>query len=417
MAIAGLFLALPGLLIVAAYCLLSVVLTLDADADAAAISTFGLTFALLTLGAGGTALWHASRSLNNKASGVLRLPPIWAMIGVFGLCVALAGAISVYDIAAGLLFPPFFLFAAALPPLWAVSWFVGRQSEDAAGLTWRRGLVAFAGGATLGVLVAILLEILFPAIILSLVLDFANTAVRHVESLMRTLSNQQIAEALTHPGFIYVFVQLALIAPLAEEIAKPLVTLPLLKQLSRCEAFWIGAMAGAGFAALENVIYAGAGFSIWAGILVLRALGGAVHPLGAGLVALAWRDMLRGEAGAWRMLLRRFGVAAGMHALWNGGTLVVIALAGARFFGELPPEIEVLGLSAAGTTLALLIILGLGALWMGRSVLNVVAESETEAAPADVRFVLSDRAVAVWALACLVAILPAGVAGLKLLFW
>jgi hypothetical protein len=175
-------------------------------------------------------------------------------------------------------------------------------------------------------------------------------------------------------------------------------------------------MAGAGFAALENVLYTGFGYYFWAGILVVRALGGAIHPLGAGLVALGWRDVLHREEKAWLKWLTRYGIAVGIHALWNGGSMLVVTLAGARFFGELPPEVDVLGVSAAGTTLALLIILGLFALWLGRATVqgldwpaNVVRES------AQAEFTISDRSAAIWALACLVAIVPAGIAGLQLL--
>jgi hypothetical protein len=114
--------------------------------------------------------------------------------------------------------------------------------------------------------------------------------------------------------------------------------------------------------------------------------------------------------------LARFGLAAGIHALWNGGSLLVITLAGAEFFGELPPEIDVLGLSAAGTTLALLIILGLIAFWLGRFLVQQAEKS----GPSDIEpilgnFTLSDKTVAIWALACLVAIVPAGITGLQLL--
>jgi len=105
-----------------------------------------------------------------------------------------------------------------------------------------------------------------------------------------------------------------------------------------------------------------------------------------------------------------------MHALWNGGSLLVITLAGAQFFGELPPEIDVLGLSAAGTTLALLMVLGLIALWLGRSITQRTefpSTSKDESVITD--FTLSDKSVAIWALTCLVAIVPAGIAGLRLL--
>ena len=101
--------------------------------------------------------------------------------------------------------------------------------------------------------------------------------------------------------------------------------------------------------------------------------------------------------------------------------MLVITLAGARFFGQLPPEINVLGLSAAGTTLAFLVVLGLAALWMGRAVARGAAPTgaplpgEIAAESADIPFTLSDRAVAIWALACRVAIVPAGITGLQLL--
>jgi hypothetical protein len=253
-------------------------------------------------------------------------------------------------------------------------------------------------------------------VILALVFGLAGLVRDSLAMVFEALAGQDVAAAITSPGFIYIFVQVAIIAPLAEELAKPLITLPLLGRLARREAFLVGAMAGAGFAALENVIYAGFGFHFWAGILLVRALGGAIHPLGSGLVALGWRDVRRGEAGAWPRWFARFGLAAGLHALWNGGSLLVITLAGAGFFGELPPELNLLGLSAAGTTLALLIILGLAALWLGRAVAQQTALLPgLRAGESQPEFTLSDRALAIWALACLATIVPAGIAGLQLL--
>jgi RsiW-degrading membrane proteinase PrsW (M82 family) len=333
--------------------------------------------------------------------------------GIFGLLVTVGLFVSSSNFMSGLLLPPILLAAAALPPLLAVSWFT---RQPAKGLTWRRASLAFAGGATLGVLGALALEIVFPAIVLVLVFNLAEIATRSVEELFKALAGENIAAAVTSPGFIYILIQVAIIAPVAEELAKPLATLAVIGRLSRRDAFLVGAMTGAGFAAVENVLYAGFGFHFWAGILVVRALGGAVHPLGSGLVALGWRDVLRGEPKAWRNWLARFGVAAGMHALWNGGSLLVITLAGAQFFGELPSEIDVLGLSTAGTTLALLVILGLVALWLGGSVAqNMELTGGRDQQPVTTDFTLSDRSIAIWALTCLVAIVPAGITGLQLL--
>lgn len=414
-AIAGLLLALPGLPATFAFLCTTLWWAVDGGgSDAIRLGLVTFTLMMVTVGAGMSVAWHSLRSLQGKTSKPLRLPPAWALAGVFGLFVAIGLFILENDFASGLFFPPVLLVAAALPPLLAIAWFTRQQVE---GLTWRRGLVAFAGGATASVLIAIILEILLIAIILALVFNLANTAMKSLEALIDALAGEDIASAITSPGFIYVFIQMALIAPLAEEFAKPLVTLPLIGRLSGRDAFLVGAMAGAGFAALENVFYASAGLYFWAGILIVRALGGAIHPLGSGLVALGWHDILRGESKAWLKWLARFGLATAMHALWNGGSLLVITLAGAQFFGQLPVEIDVLGLSAAGTTLALLIVLGLAALGIGRSIAqNVkVPGAPSGAESAEVEFTLSDRSVAIWALACVVAIVPAGIAGLQLL--
>ncbi len=376
-------------------------------------TTAAFTLMMLTLGAGVVVVWHTVRSLAGSPSRVLRLPPAWMMAGLFGLCLVVGIVTRMNGRLAAILFPPTLLITSAIPPLFAVSWFAQPRAE---GLSFRRGLVAFAGGATVSVFIAIVLEILMPVVVLSLVFNLSNAALKSVQSLLTELAGQQIAKAITNPGFIYLFIEMAIIAPIAEEIAKPLVTLPLIGRLTRRDAFLVAAMAGAGFAALENVIYTSFGAYLWSGVLVLRALGGAIHPLGAGLVGLGWRDILNGEPNAWRDGLARLGVAVGMHALWNGGTVLVLALAGAQFFGTLPPSVNILGLSSAGVMLALLVVLGLAALSMGRSVAQRARPAgEVEPESIAAQFVLSDRAVAIWALACLAAIVPVGVTALRLL--
>ena len=431
--IAGLVLAIPGLIIsINLFCIVPLVLLNESGTDAIIYGVISLTITLLTLGAGGAAFWHANRSLNQKPSRPLRLPSPLLLVGIFILLIEL-GLISRMRMA--FLFPILLVACAILPPFWAVAWMipympveepidetaekvVSEATQPATTLhlmTWRRGLLAFAGGATVGVFIAIVLEVLLPVVILSLVVNLADKVWVSINALFTALSSAEVARALTSQGFIFIFVQLAVIAPLVEELAKPLVTLPVLRNLNRQQTFWLGAMAGAGFAALENIIYATSGLSFWAGILLVRALGGALHPLGSGLMALAWRDVLRDEPHASTNWWRRFGIAVAVHAAWNGGSLLIITLAGARFFGELPGEIDILGLSAAGTTLAFLIVLGLLALWVGNAYgadkpLLEFEKLETS----DARFVPSDRAVAIWALACLAAIVPAGIAGLML---
>jgi RsiW-degrading membrane proteinase PrsW (M82 family) len=383
--------------------------------EAIRTGTAGLLMVLLTVGVGLVFAAHAQNSLLGKPSGPMRLPDAWAGPGMFALwIIGVAGAATVlatgFRFAAGLFFPPLLLAAAAMPPLLALAWFAGGESE---GLTWRRGLTALAAGATLGVVIAAALEGLVAAVVLALVAGLADVALPGARALLDALAGINVASAIANPGFVFLFVELALIAPLAEELAKPLVVLPVIGRLARRDAFLVAAMAGAGFAALENVVYAAAGLPLWAGILIVRATGSAVHPLGAGLVGLGWRDVLRGEPQAGLKWAARFGIAVGLHALWNGGALLVIALGGAHFFGGLPPKIGSLGLAAVGATLAFIIVLGLAALWLGRAIARQDAALEQLGGGSP--FVLADRSVAIWALACLAAIVPAGIAGLRLL--
>ena len=413
-AVGGLLWALLGLPAMLGYfCAVLMTLTGETASEAMSAGLVSLTAVLLTAGVGLVFAWHAGLSLQRKPSRPLRLPDAWLWTGMFALCIIGAGAVASANFAPGLFFPPLLLAAAASPPLLAMAWFSGGEAE---GLTWRRGLTALVAGATVSVFIALLLEILFPVAVLALVAGLADAVLPGVNALLDALAGREVASAVASPGFVFMFVQLAIVAPLAEEFAKPLVVLPLVGRLARRDAFLVAAMAGVGFAALENVVYAGAGLSFWAGILVVRALGGAIHPLGAGLVGLGWRDVLRGEPQSGLKWAAHFGVAVALHALWNGGSLLVIALTGAHFFGEMPPAIGILGLSAAGTTLAFLIVLGLFALWLGRF---VAQRASTEEPPgvesARPQFVLSDRAVAIWALACLAAIVPAGITGLRLL--
>ncbi len=409
------------------FCIVPLVLLNERGSYVTIYGIASLTIALLTLGAGGAAFFHANRSLQNKPSKPMRFPnPPALFIGIFLVLIAVGMLVNENRNGTGIIIAPILVVCATLPPLWAAAWMIpsGQESSEAENvqgntvqqsLSWRRGLLSFAGGATVSVFIAIVLEILLPVIVLSLVFNLADTLSDQVSDLFRALSNSDVAEALTNPSFIFIFVQIAIIAPLAEEIAKPLVTLPLLKKLGRQEAFWVGAMAGVGFAALENIIYATSGFAIWSGILLVRALGGALHPLGSGLVAQGWRDVLRGEKDAGTNWWKRFGIAVAVHAAWNGGSLLVITLGGARFFGDLPPEIDLLGLSAAGTTLAFLLILGITALWIGRAYGHdtPLLAAEGEASP-EAQFIPTDRAVALWAVVCLIALVPAGIAGLKL---
>jgi RsiW-degrading membrane proteinase PrsW (M82 family) len=410
--LAGLALLLIGLPSLLGACGLAGMLV---SGDPGALS-FGLgwfLFLATTLGCGGSVFFHGVRSLGGRPSRSLRLPPAWVLGGGFFLALVVGLGLRSLKFLAPLGFPPIFLAAVLLPPVAAVAWMVDRRPGQ---LTWRRSTVAFAAGATVSVGLALILEVLLPGVVLALVWGLADLALPALKRLIDILADGDVAAALTSPGFLFAMVQLAVIAPLVEEFVKPLVTLPLLKRLKEPrDALLIGAIAGAGFAAFEDAVYAGFGWPIWAGILLVRALGAAIHPLGAGLTALGWQDLLHRRPAAGRRWLARYGLAVGIHALWNGGSLLVLTLVGANFFGTPPPEVDVLGATAGGILLALLAVEGV-AVWVGaRAVARrfLPAERglpEQEGLP-------TEQAIAVWALVCLLVLVPAGLATLQAAWW
>jgi RsiW-degrading membrane proteinase PrsW (M82 family) len=415
----GFLLLLPGLMVLVVYCCLGfavVSVLVEEDPQALVASVGFATFLAVTVGGGGFTFYQGMQSEAKRPSRTLRLPPLWALAGAFPLLLALGLGVQQSSIGS-LCFPIPLITAALVPPVGVLVWMMGGQPGP---LTWRRAGVAFAAGGTISVGLAFALELLLPGLALLLVVDLAEPVLTGVHGLLEALAGLEVAGALTSPGFLVALVAFGVVAPLVEEMVKPLVTLPLLRLLkSPREALLLGAVAGAGFAALENVIYATAALPIWAGMLVLRALGAAVHPVGTGLVTAGWFRVLGREPGAGLRWLRGYGMAVGIHALWNGGSTLLLALVGARFFGEAPPEVDVLGVSVAGSLLALLTVEGVLA-WMAARALSrrlaVPAEREQVEEALALGELSTDQSLALWAVGCLLVLLPVGLAVLEALW-
>ena len=80
----GLLLVIVGLPVaINLFCIVPLVLYSGGDSDAIIYGVVSLIFALLTLGVGGAALLHANRSLQNKPSKVLLLPPPMLFVAIF----------------------------------------------------------------------------------------------------------------------------------------------------------------------------------------------------------------------------------------------------------------------------------------------------------------------------------------------
>ena len=307
---------------------------------------------------------HSWRSLQGKPSASLRLPPAWLLAAVFGLFVAIGLFIYENDFATGLFFPPVLTVAAVLPPLLAVAWFMNQQAE---GLTWRRGLVALAGGATVSVAIAIVLEILFPVVVLTLVFGLGD----FVTGMCRRCWMPWPEKTLLRPSPIP-----ALFTSLSRSPSSRRWRRNWPSRWSRCRS-WVASPA----AMLSwSARWPGPGLPRWRTCCTpawVMAFGPGFWSCGPWAARFtrwarawwAWAGATFCEANRMPGPRRRLVLDGRRHArAVERRLLLVITLAGARFFGELPPEINVLGLSAAGTTLAFLLVLGLAALWMGRAV-------------------------------------------------
>jgi RsiW-degrading membrane proteinase PrsW (M82 family) len=361
------------------------------------------------LAGGGLVAFFAARSMGKSPPKPLRLPPTWALGG--GFVITLAAGLGLWQagLSQAFLMPICAAVAAALAPVAVVGWLVGRRPG---GITARRGWVGFGLGATASTSLAYILNTLLPAAILFLVFGLADELLPLAEDLLDALRFGPLTEEFMSPWFLVALVEIAVIAPLVEELVKPLALLPLLKRLdSPRDALLLGALAGAGFAAVENLLYAAFSGSAWGGLVAARAMGVALHPFGAALMAVAWWGVLRREPGAASHWGRNYGLAVGAHALWNGTCIVAATVANAWFQGW---EVESLGISNGAVLLALLAVEGIGLLValraLARQTEPLTEEDEAVAPPPALP---TERAIAAWGLVCLVVLVPVGLGVLR----
>ncbi len=368
---------------------------------------FGLMVLLFAgLAGGGLIAFHGLRSLGKSEASPWRLPPTWMLGGGFVLALLAGLGLDQAGVFLGFLLPVCVALAGALGPLAVISWLTGGRPGA---ITDRRGWVSFGLGTNASALMAYILNTLVPGAILFLVWDLADTMLPLAEDLFDALQLGPLTEELVSPWFLVAFVEIAVIAPLVEEMVKPLPLLPLLKRLdSRRDAFLAGALIGAGFAAVENLLYAAMFGSAWGGVVALRLLGSALHPFGAGLMAVAWWGVRHKEPGSGLRWVRNYALAVGVHALWNGTCLVAAAMTEAWYQGW---EVELLGTSSAAVLLALLALQGIGLLVALRLMARRLEPAAEEAEPAPAQ--PTERSIAVWGLICLVVLVPLGVGVLR----
>lgn len=321
---------------------------------------------------------------------------------------AVLGVGAVVSIAAGqllirgddpVLFCAAFILAAALPPLTAVAVASSRLRNAT---TWRHMWAGLLSGSLLSPHLAILLTVGVSATAYALIMPLRDIWA-HV------IASGELERLYYSPALIGTMIALAVVAPLVEELVKPLGVIILARRLKGpAEAFLVGMAGGAGFAILENMLYEAAGAEVWGGITAMRAIGGVLHPFNAGLVGLGWYAVRNGRPGAWRKLWGYYGLAVGAHALWNGGLTILFSSVGAYFFGTDTWRVSIYGVGQPAIVVLFLLVEA-AVLWR---MLALVADSLRH--DHEVRLALpfhldQPRRLAVWAVGVSLIVVSIGV--------
>lgn len=256
-------------------------------------------------------------------------------------------------------------------------------------------LKSFLGGALIGPVFAVATHGLVAAFAAAFLLGFADSGRRLLDAL---LIDPRLTTVLGSPWVLLALIELTAVAPLTEEIGKTIGS-RLFRPRTAREAFLAGVAAGAGFAAVENVLYAVAGAVLrgpWPAVVLGRAMGAAVHPLATGLVALGWWEWK--ETRSPRRLAGRFLAGAGVHALWNGSLAALWVVGTAFAFGGGSGDLGPVAL----TYMAALGMIAGAALWMAT---GAVCSARSPFAALDFT---DARTVAAWSVLAASFLVPVG---------
>jgi hypothetical protein len=325
------------------------------------ISIVGTAFIVLGLGLGLPLGWQGLSSLLGRPSRPFCPRPVGLVLGLFVLAVVVGQIILVTDFFAPLVFPPFHVLGAALPPLIVVT-FVGRRLTSAAvPVRWREIVLQTGSGAFLAIFLAFGVEATFGLFTLFVVLLAVALTPNGAAWLQELTANLQdpswiadpvnLSQALLSPPIAIALVLIfVVIAPLGEELFKPLgVALMSYRRPEAPRAFLWGVAGGAGFAIAEGLFNAAIALESWSAVALLRVGSTLMHCLGSGLMGLGWYHLLRTRR-PWH-ILGTYAASVGLHILWNVGAIGMAAIS--------------LGAMASGADRVNLALGGLGVLVLG----------------------------------------------------
>lgn len=352
---------------------------------------------------GSLAIIHGGSSLVGKISGKLHLPPFYLFWAAFAAVLGLGSLQLNLKLFETTLFPVIFALGASLPTLAVLSWAWQRLGWP---LTWRQGSLSIISGASLSVLVVIILST-----VLSLLLYMLISPLGFLFFALISLANSgnSFFEYLfTSSPLVFYLIYTALLAPVPEEFAKALGPILFGRRRIRntAQALAVGMASGAGFAILENMLYQGVYAEMnewaWGGITLVRAFGVVMHALCTGMVALGWYRMREQGFGS---LLKAYGLAVLIHTLWNGGFEVLVYLFGLSFYSD---SVSLYGLYVNVLLIGYIVLLTAG-LWVMLGHITRMARQPEEVVIVDGGG-LTPRTMGAWALACAFVLVPLGAA-------
>ncbi len=399
--IVGCILTLAGLAALIDYLGIPIFFPVD---DALSYELGRIAAIYLGLFCGPLAVYHGLGSIMGSLSHPFKLPSFYIFWIALALVLGTGSLILDRKIVVNLLFPLLFVLGAALSTFAVLAWAYRKMGWP---VTWRQTALAFVCGSTLAILVAILLETTLPYIAYLLL-----EPLRYLGQDITYLGwgAPGFVERLFASPLIFVFLAITAIeAPIPEEFAKAL-GIPMFGSAriqNERQAFAIGLASGAGFAILENMLYEGLyashnGWS-WGGITLLRSIGSVLHPIGTGIIALGWFRMKAG--GGVGKLLKAYLLSVGLHTLWNGGFEPLVYLTGLDYFAGAGSSLSIYGETLNILLVGYLILLSSGLWWLLRRIVDQIsADATTDITPT----IISKRAIAVWAVASALVIIPIG---------
>ncbi len=246
--------------------------------------------------------------------------------------VLLAGnLVSKYETISWILLPVLHILAVSIPVFWLATVGLNGLKPLSGQRTW--GLLG--AGLALGPALILILELALLAGFVGMAIflvamqpEKASELADLLQRLRDAPNNPEILERILTPFLASpvvvasIFVYIAVLVPLIEEIFKPIgVWLLAGRKLTPVDGFMAGVLSGAGYALFEN-LFLSSGGEQWVSVVLARIGTGAVHIFTTSLVG--WGLASAWSQGRYLRLALSFALAVGLHGLWNGLTIFTV---------------------------------------------------------------------------------------------